>query len=294
MTLGQKLSCYRKLSGLTQQQLGERLNISAQAISKWEKDLTEPALATLRALAELYKTSVDELLDPESHFSDPKVLSMEEESSAQEENTSAAIGFCKRCGILVNEENLGASQPTVLCKACLEKEQKEKQRRQEQQKQERERAEAVEKSMKAYNRKRRKRHLVLSLCVAGVAAAIFLIVNIINMVNAFQGSLLVGTVIGTYVVFSFICCLFHDCAVQDVVLDWMAKSFQAPGLITTFDIDGCLWYIGMKLLFWAIGLVFAVVVGIIGITIGLIIAPFVFPYVMNQERLAILDGSELI
>ena len=39
MTLGKKLSSYRKIAGLTQQQLGEHLNLSAQAISKWENDL---------------------------------------------------------------------------------------------------------------------------------------------------------------------------------------------------------------------------------------------------------------
>ena len=71
MTLGRKLAGYRKLAGFTQQQLGEHLNLSAQAISKWEKDLTEPDLATLRVLAELYKVTVDELLDLNSGFQDP-------------------------------------------------------------------------------------------------------------------------------------------------------------------------------------------------------------------------------
>ena len=74
MTIGQKLAGYRKLSGMTQQQLGDYLNISAQAISKWEKDLSEPALATLRVLADLYKVSIDELLNLESGFDVPAVL----------------------------------------------------------------------------------------------------------------------------------------------------------------------------------------------------------------------------
>ena len=34
MTLGKKLAGYRKLAGMTQQQLGDILNLSAQAISK--------------------------------------------------------------------------------------------------------------------------------------------------------------------------------------------------------------------------------------------------------------------
>ena len=71
MTLGQKLAEYRRLSGMTQKQLGERLNISAQAISKWEKDLTEPALSTIRTLARLYEVTVDALLDPDVAPSKP-------------------------------------------------------------------------------------------------------------------------------------------------------------------------------------------------------------------------------
>ena len=89
------------------------------------------------------------------------------------------------------------------------------------------------------------------------------------------------SLIGTYIVFAFVSCLFYDCFVQEVVTDWFAKSFQAPGLIFTFDLDGCLWLIGMKILFWAIGLVFGIVAGAIGIAIGLVCAPFVFPFVMK-------------
>ena len=53
----------RKKNYYTQQALGEKLNISAQAISKWENDLSEPDLATLKKLAELYNISVSEIID---------------------------------------------------------------------------------------------------------------------------------------------------------------------------------------------------------------------------------------
>ena len=65
MTLGEKLSQYRRTSGMTQQELGERLNISAQAISKWENDLSEPDISTLKKLSELFDISMAELLDIE-------------------------------------------------------------------------------------------------------------------------------------------------------------------------------------------------------------------------------------
>lgn len=65
MTLGEKLSQYRRTSGMTQQELGEHLNISAQAISKWENDLSEPDISTLKRLSGLFNVSMVELLDIE-------------------------------------------------------------------------------------------------------------------------------------------------------------------------------------------------------------------------------------
>lgn len=63
MTLGKRLSQLRKKNYYTQQELGQKLNISAQAISKWENDLSEPDLSTLRKLAELYDITISELLE---------------------------------------------------------------------------------------------------------------------------------------------------------------------------------------------------------------------------------------
>ena len=60
--LGKKLAAYRKQKGLTQQQLGEYLNVSAQAVSKWENDQAEPDLFTISKLAALYQISVDSML----------------------------------------------------------------------------------------------------------------------------------------------------------------------------------------------------------------------------------------
>ena len=53
MSLGNKLAALRKNSNMTQEALGKRLDISAQAMSKLENDLSEPDMATLK------KTSIN-------------------------------------------------------------------------------------------------------------------------------------------------------------------------------------------------------------------------------------------
>ena len=47
---------------LSQQKLGERLNVSQQSIHKYENDITSPDIDTLKLMAEEFNTSVDYLL----------------------------------------------------------------------------------------------------------------------------------------------------------------------------------------------------------------------------------------
>ena len=48
--------------GFSQEDVAERLGVSRQAVSKWETGASEPSTANLRALAELYQVSLDELI----------------------------------------------------------------------------------------------------------------------------------------------------------------------------------------------------------------------------------------
>ena len=65
-TLGETLKTLRTQAGLTQTELGEKLSISAQAISKWEREESQPDIETLKKLSEIYNISVAEIIDPDS------------------------------------------------------------------------------------------------------------------------------------------------------------------------------------------------------------------------------------
>ena len=60
--IGAYIAALRKAKQMTQTELGQRLQISSQAVSKWERDLSIPDVASLPKLAEELGTSVDELL----------------------------------------------------------------------------------------------------------------------------------------------------------------------------------------------------------------------------------------
>lgn len=61
-TFGTTFSKLRKDKGLTQDEVARKLNISPQAISKWENDLSYPDVALLVEIAKIFNVTVDELL----------------------------------------------------------------------------------------------------------------------------------------------------------------------------------------------------------------------------------------
>lgn len=63
MSLGNSLFSARKKSGLSQEEVAERLGVSRQTISKWETSETLPDIRQSKRLAGLYHLSLDTLID---------------------------------------------------------------------------------------------------------------------------------------------------------------------------------------------------------------------------------------
>lgn len=66
MTFGERLQQVRRAAGLSQEQLGELIGMSRQAVSKWETDQAAPDIATLALLCGVLGVSADELLGQEA------------------------------------------------------------------------------------------------------------------------------------------------------------------------------------------------------------------------------------
>lgn len=63
--IGLFLSNERKKEKLTQKQLAEKLNITFQAVSRWEKGISIPSLDVLDDLSHIFSVSIDEILKGE-------------------------------------------------------------------------------------------------------------------------------------------------------------------------------------------------------------------------------------
>lgn len=66
MSLATNLVTLRKQHGLTQMDLAEKLNVSRQAISRWEVGAAVPSTDNLKTLSVLYEVSVDDILKGET------------------------------------------------------------------------------------------------------------------------------------------------------------------------------------------------------------------------------------
>ena len=63
MIIGSKIAFYRKKLGITQDTLAQKLEVSNQAVSKWESDQCCPDISLLPLLADIFEITIDELFD---------------------------------------------------------------------------------------------------------------------------------------------------------------------------------------------------------------------------------------
>lgn len=61
-TIGSRIRQLRKSRNMTQDQLAELVGVTAQAVSKWENDISSPDIALLPRLAEIFQVTTDNLL----------------------------------------------------------------------------------------------------------------------------------------------------------------------------------------------------------------------------------------
>ena len=88
MTLGERITGFRKRLGYSQEQLAEKAGVSRQAVSKWEQDGALPELDKLIALCRVFYVSADVLLGLKTQEEDG--------AAAESESMRAVMRFLRR------------------------------------------------------------------------------------------------------------------------------------------------------------------------------------------------------
>ena len=119
----------------------------------------------------------------------------------------------------------------------------------------------------------------------GLGAAAILALFIIMLANgADMGTFIFGIVLSV-LTFTLISCLILD---NNFVGEMVSAVFgwgfvRMPGLIFTLDLDGIIWLLTVKLLFWIIGIILATLTGILAVVLGLVVSLFVYPYAIIEN-----------
>ena len=83
-TLGKRISTLRKQKDLRQDDIAQLLDVSPQAVSKWENDQTCPDIGLLPKLAKILGVTTDELLSGKQELQEVKLLPPEERKDIQD------------------------------------------------------------------------------------------------------------------------------------------------------------------------------------------------------------------
>jgi hypothetical protein len=170
------------------------------------------------------------------------------------------LAVCEKCNNPIYEsDEIVRLGDKVLCKGCQKTTQ------------EKERAE-----FERIGRNRRIRAFIF----APLALVLCLVATFSTWDTLFTGTeLRIAAIAFSISMFTFVAC----CFLNNNFVGWMAFciakwSIKFPMLIFTFDVDGCLWFIAMKLLSIILGIIIGFVMFILALLIGGAVSLFVFPY----------------
>ena len=94
MEIGKKLKEARQMSGLTQENVAEKLNVSRQTISNWETEKFYPDILYVLQLSDLYQISLDELLKGDERM----IQHLEDSTNVVMSNQKILLAFiCNIC-----------------------------------------------------------------------------------------------------------------------------------------------------------------------------------------------------
>lgn len=280
MEYGEKIAALRKQNGMTQADLGEKLNVTYQAVSKWERNESDPSFEMMSRIAKLFNVPLSFFDDGLSEIAPAKAEPVRAEPAPE------AIGVCTVCGKMLYNGEAARTAPAILCRSCLdlqnkrraEAERAERIRKEQEAEVERlriqqatevERYQAAEERAKLVHRRNK------GLIVAGIVTAILLVISIVVMIQEFNVDTVIGSVVILVFSFTFTSQMVWGGIVRDVCLKG-GVLIGTPGVIFTLDLDGVIFLIVVKILFAVLKLIIFLFLTLLFVCVSIVISPFTF------------------
>lgn len=265
--LGEKIKELRTKNSLTQKDLADKLYVTPQAVSRWEKNEVEPPISTVTELSKIFGISVNELLgeDPVEK-TEPQIV-IQKETVYQEAKPVLAV--CEQCNKPIYEARdivriKKGETKSVLCFSCHKQN-----------------TERKLKNAISYGISQRKKSFIWGsiICCALLVVAISIICS--EKPGALYSTAYIALAISS---FTFSSCLFlKNNFIEDVFDTVSGWTIKFPGLIFTLDLDGIIWFITVKLIFGIISFILSVIALICAIAVCCVLSIFVYPYAIIKN-----------
>lgn len=277
MGIGNNIKEQRNKLGLTQKDIAEKLNVTAQAVSRWENEEVEPSIDTLKQLSSLFNISLDVFLD--NNYVPKEESPVEETSSelsVETEGITEPLGVCARCGKQFPTSQLTTCTSRVgrqtrhegpFCLNCMDLRRQESQNLRD--------YEATEHAKKVRFRR------ILGYVIGLGAFALLFGISIALALNSKEYLwMAVGAVAGVCAYFIIACALLGDNLVTECFTTIAGFGIKFPGIIFTLDIDGIVFVIVMKFIFAILTLIVSCCAFIAGCLISGALAIVYYPYIL--------------
>lgn len=285
--LADNIKALRMQNGLTQKDLADKLHVTSQAVSRWEKGDVEPSIDTISNMAKIFNVSTDELILG-LHTSDetqeqtvdgeptqPVVEPVRQpqtiiEREVIKEQTKPVLAVCEICNKPIYDGNeivrfsYRGGRQTIHCRTCENKQQ------------EAHRAALVANGVRCRNR---------SFIFGGIITAVVFAILLGNAISTQADDGVFTTIFGSIMTFTFASCLLlKNNFVGDLFLTIASWGFvKFPGLIFSLDLDGIIWLLTVKLLFFVLGILLAIFMAFVALIICLLLSIVVYPFALIKS-----------
>lgn len=259
---GAKIRQLRMSCGMTQAELGEKLNVTSQAVSKWENDLSEPDLDAIKKMCDLFGVSANDFLGTEE-VTDNEIVESEEKVV-----TKVIAGYCSMCNKPVEPGNYtmqtdNNGRQYIYCEECQSIRKKD----------------AMAKTSSDFTASTTKGYVW-----GAIVGVIALIVSLVYAIENQLYSDIPIYIVGSYCVFAFVTQMIWGNSVFDCFL-FFCRSFRGPGLIFELSLDGIIWLITVKLVLAILLGLLSVLIFLLGVVISTLYAGIALPFaIINRNR----------
>ncbi|MCM1195324.1 MAG: helix-turn-helix domain-containing protein [Corallococcus sp.] len=278
--LGEKISSLRKERHMSQVDLGNEVGVTYQAVSKWERNVSMPDFDMISKLAKFFDVPISYFEEEADNEDDVDISTDTDAENVQnaDSHTDHLLGMCTVCGKYVFESNAAEQSPKLVCQNCHNAQVEQNKREKAVKEQERQ---SKDSALSARFNKRS----TIAVCVAGVisvAVFILLLVNMSKWSGIFgTGAYIATAIAGLLLMFMWIFQLFFDGIVREITLSGLF-FIKLPGIIFSADLDGLIFLVVMKILFFIISAVVFIGAMIVTSFVAMIVSLFTFIPVIRK------------